>query len=139
VTSNNERPQLIFKSAYIFFFVTNTFTLKNVELHGADLMKAFDSTIRSAFSSYCDPTLSGTVSVAACIPSSNGWFYMDPIDSLSPTTPNFYKNKAKKSLPNGLFVLQFIRDVTSPVIPQLTLQVLYFKFKKYQNFLYRIV
>ena len=102
-------------------------------------MKGFDSTIRSSFSSYCDPTLSGTVSTAACIPSSKGWFYMDPIDSISPTTPNFYKNKVKKSLPNGLFVLQYIRDVTTPVIPQLTLEVLFFNLIKINNFLIRIV
>ena len=68
VIEDNERPILILKSAYIFFFVTQSFTFKNIEFHGADLMKAFDSTIRAQYSSYCDPTLSGTVSNADCIP-----------------------------------------------------------------------
>lgn len=103
--------------------MTQSFSFKYIEFHGADLMKAFDATIRSQYSSYCDPTLSGTVSTADCIPNSKSWFYMDPIDPKSGTTPEYYKMRTKKDLPVGLFVLQYIRDVSSPVIPELTIDV----------------
>ena len=104
--------------------MTGSFTLQNLELHGADLMVAFDSTHNNAYSSYCDPTLSGTVSTSSCIPTTKNWFYMNPIDYKSGVTPQFYENLVKKPLPKGLFVLQYIRDVSSPIIPALTFDVI---------------
>lgn len=88
-------------------------------------MKAFDNTINAQYSSYCDPSFSGSITVAACQPSANGWFYMDPIDPLSGTTPNYYSKSVHKTRPNGFFVLQYIRDVTSPVVPQLIIDVIF--------------
>jgi len=85
-------------------------------------MKAFDTTIRTQYSSYCDPTLTGTISQTACKPSSSSWFYMDPLDPSS-STPNYYKKNVLEYRPNGLFVLQYIRDVAIPVVPQLTITV----------------
>lgn len=120
---NDERPRIYLKSAFIFFFVNKDFTLKDVELHGGDLMKAFDSTIRDKYSSYCDDSTNpGQIIQTSCQPSKKGWFYMDPIDP-STATPKYYKKSVKLPRPNGLFTLQFIRDVASPVVPKLLIQV----------------
>lgn len=102
------------------------------------MTKAFDSTIRAQYSSYCDSTLSGAINTAACQLTSKSWFHMDPIDP-SAATPEYYYNRAKKHLPVGLFVIDYIRDVSSPVIPQLIIKVILIKYEIINSYFFRNV
>lgn len=90
-------------------------------MHGADLFKAFDTTIRKTNTYYCDSSF-GNVIKSDCVPSAS-WFYSDHYDNQK---KSYYYDKVKKENPNGFFVLQFIKDVTNSVVPKLTIEDCYF-------------